>query len=120
MNEDLKGYIDRLRLEDVIWYVYIALVVLNIISNKYEKRHVLHNNLQDRNIFRSINIFVFTIAIFIYAFFIIRNVKYTNKNSDENVSKLNNLSFLSSIIFFIGGIINLYIEINGFGNELEI
>lgn len=121
MSKVLEDYIHRLRLEDVIWYIYIALVVLNIISNKYEEKHAICNNIEDRNIFRSINIFVFTVALFIYAFFIIRNIKYnSNQNNDNKTSKLNNLSLISSVIFLIGGIINLYVEIDGFNQDLEI
>ena len=105
----------------MIWYVYIALVPLNIISKEYEEKYNVCNNVSDRKLFRSINIFVLTVVLFIYRFFLIINIKYnTNSNNDKNRGKLNNLSLFASVIFLIGGIINLYVEINGFNQELEI
>lgn len=121
MNKEIEEYINRLKLEDVIWYIYIVLVILNLISNKYEARYVICNKLEDRNTFRTINIFVFTVALFIYAFFLIRNLKYnSNRNNDKTRWKINDLSLISSVIFLICGIVNLYIEIEGFNQEMEI
>lgn len=120
MNKNLDDYINRLRLEDTVWYIYGALIVLNLISNEYEKRHVIKNDIQDRNIFRKINIFVFIVALFIYVFFLIRNIKENNFNNNIKKQKLNSLSLFSSVIFMIGGIINLFIEIEGYDQELEI
>lgn len=121
MNRDLEDYIRRLRLEDIVWAVYVSLGILNIISNSYEEVYVKCNNIEDRNMFRSINIFIFTAAIFVYGFFVIRNLKYkSNKNNDIDREKLNYLSFTASIIFLIGGIINLYVEIQGYNKDLEI
>ena len=60
----------------MLYGIYVTLIVLNAISNKYEEEYIVCNKLEYRKVFRNINIFVFIVALFIYAFFLIRNLKY--------------------------------------------
>lgn len=136
MNDQLKEHMNRLNLEDIIWYIYILLVIFNLISNRYERAYGISKKVEDRNTFRDINIFVFIVILFIYGFFLIRNIKdlensekKDSKNNgrklgkpttNSNSEKLNYLSVFGGILFFLGGILNLYIELAGYDEELEI
>lgn len=121
MNKNLEDYINGLRIENIVWYAYISLIVFNIISNKYEEKHVITKNIEYRNIFRNINVFVLICALLIIAFFLIKVIKDNNNGkNDKKSGKLSNLSLISSILVLIVGIIDLYIELHGYNEELEI
>ena len=119
MNK-LQKHIKGLNLENIIWFVYIFLVSLNIISNKYEYDHVVTGNTEYRNIFRSINLFVVIVGIWIYTYFLIQNLNQTHDNKNPKKVHLNNVSVIASLVFFIGGILNIYLALNGFDEDIDL
>lgn len=89
--------------ENEIFYIYIAISILGLISNDLEKKN--------KEKYRSLNKFISisnTIALFIiYIYFFTQSYKkYKKKPSLKRL-----LLFISSILFLIAGLINLYIEI---------
>ena len=80
----------------------------------YEKQYNITKNKEYRYIFKNINIIIFIIAFFIYLYFL--NLNYQNVNSLNNPSKKealdSNVSLIASILFLIGGICYLFVEID--------
>ena len=110
MNEKLK----KLKIEDFIWIIYIFIAIFAIVSNYYEKEYNLTNNAVYKNNYKSINITIFIVAFFIYLYFLYLN--YQNVNSLNNPSKKeardSQISLIASILFLIGGICYLFVEID--------
>ena len=89
--------------ENEIFYIYIAISILGLISNDLEKKN--------KEKYRSLNKFISianAIALFIvYIYFFTESYKkYKKKPSKKRL-----LLFISSILFLIAGLINLYVEI---------
>ena len=60
-------------------------------------------------------------GLLITAFFLIKVIKDNNNSkNDKKSEKLSDLPLISSILVLIAGIIDLYIEIQGYNEELEI
>lgn len=106
--------LQRLREEDFIWVIYFFIALFAIISDAYERNFVLTNNLKSQKKFKTINITIFIVALFIYVHFVL--VNYENVHAlKRDVSKkegLNkHLGLVSALLFLIGGVIALYVEL---------
>ncbi len=107
MDEKLKN----LRNEDFIWLIYIFVSIFAIISNKLEKRYYLFRSYQDKKMYKYINITIFIIALLIYLYFVSLDLKNKRRTIDSK------LHLFAALLFFIGGIIYLYLEIKNFNSE---
>ena len=113
MNEKY-GLLKQLKIEDIIWIIYIGIIILCLYSNTLERDYILNNNINSKDKYRKINIFVFSIAVIVYLYFFkesyktINNLKFTDNKKKRN---LNELSFLASTLILISGITFLYIAI---------
>ena len=89
--------------ENEIFYIYIAISILGLISNDLEKKN--KEKYRTLNKFISITNAIALIIVYIY-FFTQSYKKYKRKPSLKRL-----LLFISSILFLIAGLINLYVEI---------
>ncbi len=113
MNDKVKK-LKRLQVEDWIWIIYIFVAIFAIVSNHFERKYELTNNLQDRNKYKTINIILFTVAFFIYLYFEVLNYEDINEfkvNATKKEVLTKHASFIASTLFLIGGIIYLIVEI---------
>jgi uncharacterized membrane protein YhaH (DUF805 family) len=119
IDEKLK----QLKIEDLIWLIYIVIIFLSWYSNELERKYFLFNDLISKKKYRYIMIFIFTILVLVYSYFLYDSYK-SIKNIDQNVSyetkKLNFLSFVSSLLIFISGLILLYIAYRDTDLSVEI
>lgn len=119
IDEKLK----QLKIEDLIWLIYIVIIFLSWYSNELERKYFLFNDLISKKKYRYIMIFIFTILVLVYSYFLYDSYK-SIKNIDQNVSyetkKLNFLSFVSSFLIFISGLILLYIAYRDTDLSVEI
>lgn len=108
--------LQRIQTEDFIWVIYFFIALFAIISDAYEKNFLLTNNLKSQKKFKTINITIFIVALFIYSYFVIVNYEDISMLRKEATKKevLNqHLSLVAALLFLIGGVINLYIELTG-------
>lgn len=109
INEQLQ----LLRNENLIWIIYIFISIFAIVSNHFEKQYDLTNDSESYKKFKTINICIFTIAFFIYLYFFVtiygklKNVKRTTERY-----RLTQAQLFGAILFLIGGVIYLIVEIS--------
>lgn len=111
---DINEILDKLKIEDNIWIIYLIIIGLSFYSNKIEKNYYLYNDLKSKDKYRKLNILIFSIAIVVYAYFFQDgfNSLINLKNcSDKNKVFFNNASFVASTLILISGAIFLYIAI---------
>ena len=127
MNKDLNiiKNIDRIKIEDFIWYIYFFIIGFNLYSNYLEKKYILENDIVARNKFRMINCAVLFVSLIIYFYFMsstyssLKNTDYVNTEAKK---QLQSIAFVASILFVIGGLLTLYVafNINTFDEEIAV
>lgn len=109
INEKLK----QLKNEDLIWIIYIFISISAIFSNKYEKESLIFKSKESYKKYKTINVCIFTIALFIYLYFL----ELTIKNSEDNHTEDDLARIFAALLFLIGGVIYLILEIKSTGEE---
>lgn len=109
INEKLR----LLRNEDLIWITYIFISVAAIVSNHFEKQYDLSKDKDAYKKYKTINICIFTVAFFIYLYFFITiHEKLKNVRESTERFRLTQAQLFGAILFLIGGIIYLIVEIS--------
>ena len=111
--KDINEQLQLLKNENLIWIIYIFISIFAIVSNHFEKQYDLTNDSESYKKFKTINICIFTIAFFIYLYFFVtiysklKNVKRTTERY-----RLTQAQLFGAILFLIGGVIYLIVEIS--------
>ncbi len=119
INDKLK----ELKIEEIIWIIYIGIIILSFYSNKLEKNYFLFKDQTSKEKYRKNMILIFSILIFVYFYFLkdsFNSIKNLKKYDTDKKKKLNYLSFIASLLIFISGIIFLYIAYNDYDIDVEL
>lgn len=106
MNKSMQ--IKNIDIENIIWVIYIIIILLAILSNYYEKNSIVNNSYKDGIDSKNINIFIFIVLVVIYIYFL--NNSYNQYR--DNPSDLNYTNLIANIFNVVGGVIFLYVAIN--------
>ena len=113
MNIGVK--LKRLSNENLIWVVYFFIVIAALLSNAYEEYFLKTGDLREQKIFKTLNITVFSIAFFIYLYFVIisyEEVEELKRTSTKKEVINAHVRLIASILFLVAGGLALYTEIN--------
>ena len=113
-NDFLNKKLNQLKIEDFIWFIYIGIIFMSWYANSLERKYFIYNNIESKEKYRKIMIFIFSILIIVYFYFLkdsYDDVKNMNPCESEEVKKLTFLSYIGSLLIFISGVIFLYIAI---------
>lgn len=122
-SDDLNKKLKELNIEDFIWIIYIGIILLSFYSNHLERDYYINNSERSKDTYNKINIFVFSIALIVYIYFLkgsydsFKNLKETDSDLKK---KLVTLSFIGSLLFVIGGAIILYVSVNNNSLDVEL
>ena len=120
---ELSEKLNQLKMEDYIWLIYIGIIFTNWYANNLERKYFIYDDLVSKDKYRKIMIFIFSILIIIYLYFLkssfedIKNLKYYD--SDEK-RYLTYLPFAGSLLITISGFIFLYIAIKDEDIDVEL
>ena len=120
---DVNGILEKLNVEENIWYIYLIIIFLSFYSNKVERKYYLYKDLNSKKKYRSLNILIFSIAVVVYTYFFkdgydeIINLKNCD---DNNKVFFNKASFIASTLILISGIIFLYIAVYDTNLDTEL
>ena len=120
MNYDKIKQID---IENFIWVIYIGIIILSWYSNSLEKNYYINNDFISRDKYRKILIFIFTILVIVYFYFLkssYNDLVNLNYYDSDKKKTLVYLSFIGSLLIFISGIIFLYIAYSDEELNVEI
>ena len=124
MNYDNLNYkLRQLNIEDNICIIYIGIIILSWYANSLEKKYFIYNDYFSKNKYRKVMIFIFTILLFVYFYFLKGSYEdYKNISSNDSCKKQNLviLSFIASLLIFISGLIFLYIAYKDQELDVEI
>ena len=120
---DIQNRLKEIKIEDFIWIIYLGIIGLSYYSNYLEKQYFLNKDLNCKEKYRNIIIFIFSILLLVYAYFLIdsyQSIKSLDSNTDNKTKTLTYLSFIASFLIFISGLIFLYIAINDENINIEL
>lgn len=123
MNYDLFNKLKQLKIENFIWVIYIGIIILSWYSNSLEKKYFIFNDLYSKDKYRHVMIFIFSILIIVYFYFLYDSYKDFKNLSNKDSCKKQNLvilSFIASLLIFISGLIFLYIAYKDQELDVEI
>lgn len=112
--ESLNKKLKQLKIEDFIWIIYIGIIFMSWYANSLEKKYFIYNDLVSREKYRKMMIFIFSILIVIYFYFLkdsYDDVKNINPCESDEIKNLTFLSYIGSLLIFVSGLIFLYIAI---------
>lgn len=122
-NKELNNKLKQLKTENFIWVIYIGIILLSWYSNSLEKRYFIYNDLQSKEKYRKIIIFIFSILLIIYFYFLkdsYKDIKNIKPYDSEKKQQLITLSFVGSLLITISGLIFLYIAIKDEDINVEL
>lgn len=112
MNNELNDKLKQLKIEEFIWIIYIGIIALSFYSNKLEKNYFIYNDLNSKEKYRKTMIFIFSILILVYLYFVkdsYDDYKKLKENDSIKKKNLTYLSFIGSLLIAVSGFIFLYI-----------
>lgn len=122
-DKEIINRLKEIKIEDYIWIIYIIIIILSLYSNELEKRYFINNDLNSRDKYRNITLFIFLILIIIYAYFLYgsyNDLKKLSINDSDKKKNLTYLSFIASLLIFISGLIYIYIILNDPNIDVEV
>lgn len=121
--DSLNNKLKQLKIEDFIWLIYIFIILLSWYSNNLERKYFIYNDLESKEKYRKIMIFIFSILIIVYLYFLkdsYDDIKKLNKYDSQKTKTLIFLSFIASLLIVISGFIFLYIAVNDEDLNVEL
>lgn len=115
--------LQRIDTEDFIWVIYFFIALAAIISDTYEKQFLINKDLKSQKKFKTINITIFIVALFIYVYFVFINyqdIKALKRDASKKEVLNQHLSLVAALLFLVAGVINLYVELTGDAPDVEL
>ena len=107
---NIKERIKQIDVENIIFWVYLVIILLSFYANKLEKNYWITKNENSKIGYRNIQIVIFSIALLVYIYY--ANSSYQSlkeKPLSPHTQYLNKLAFTASSLVLISGVILLYI-----------
>ena len=120
MDDKLKK-LKEIKVENVIWIIYIGIIILSWYANSKEKKYLLYDDLLSRKEYQNLLVIIFTILLVIYYYFVKSSYNdMINLTAFDSIKKqmLTKFSFLGSFLILISGTIFLILAI--LDDEIDI
>lgn len=111
---DINARLKKLRNEDIIWIIYFFISAFAILSNHLDRVFIETKDINAYHKEKGINITIFIIAFFIYLYFVLsitKDLGHMEQNFNDEKYRHTFLQLIAALLFLIGGIIYLYLEI---------
>lgn len=120
MNNKLKR-LEDIKIENIVWIIYIGIIILSWYANSKEKKYLLYNDLLSKKEYQNLLILIFTILVIVYFYFAKSGYEdILNLTSYDSPKKqmLTKFAFIGSFLILVSGIIYLILAI--LDDEIEI
>lgn len=122
MNEKEERLKD-IKTENLIWIVYIGIIILSWYANSKEKHFVLYNDEKSKKEYQNLMILIFSALVIAYYYFAKDSLKDYQKLTPFDSKKKKNLttaSLIASIFILVSGLILLGIAMTDEDIDIEI
>lgn len=112
-----------IKTENLIWVVYIGIIILSWHANSKEKHFVLYKDDKSKKEYQNLMILIFSILVMAYYYFAKDSLKDYQKLTpfdSKKKKKLTTASLIASIFILVSGLILLGIAITDEDIDIEI
>lgn len=112
MNAETMNRLKKLDIEEMLWIVLIGLILLSFYANQKEREYLVDGNDESKEKYRELMLFIFVVALGTYFYYFCDSIQELwglNSSSSEEEVWYAKLSFVSSLLIFVAGIILVYI-----------
>lgn len=123
MSKELENKIRSINNEDLIWIVYLGIIIFSFYSNELEKKYFIYNDLNCKKKYKDTLIIIFSILLVVYTYFLkssINDIKCLKSTDSIKKKYLVYLSFCASLLITISGFILLFIAFYDDSIDVEI
>ena len=123
MNREVVDRLKEISNEDFIWIIYLGIIFLSFYSNSIERKFFLTGDTSLKSEYRKIIIFIFSILIIVYLYFVqdaYNSVKKLKTFDSERKKQLTYLALFASVLIAVSGAIFLYIALKDENIDIEL
>lgn len=123
MSKEKEELLKTLKIEDLVWFIYLIIIGLSFYSNYIERIYIYTNSEESKNKYRTINIIIFIIFVLICAYFTYENYQAIIKLKDSDSDNKKNLTYIelvASLFALLSALLFLYAAIKDIDIETEI
>ena len=123
--DDFERELNKLNINDFIWLIYFFIVLFSLISDSFQRKYLLTNNKNYRNIGRGITLTLLVTAFFIYLYFVIDSIEDINilKNKNSSTERERRVALerlITTLVFLVGGALSIYTEVDDKGGDIDL
>lgn len=121
--DDRLEKLNDIKIENIVWLIYIGIIILSYYSNSKEKRYLLYNDQLAKKQYQNLLIIIFSILLVIYYHFAkdsYKDLQKLNKFDSKKKKTLTKFSFIASSLILISGIIFLGLAIADDDIDIEL
>lgn len=119
-NKELEQKLKQLKTEDFIWLIYIGIIFASWISNGYERKYFIENDLDNKKNYRIIMTIIFIVLVAVYIYFFKDSYKDLKNIKPSDSKRKKDLTFIASLLILISVIIYLFVVIADENIEVEL
>ena len=117
---DINKTLKLLNNEDIVWIIYLFIVVFALYTNKLEREYIFDKDKNKKKNASKINTIILVVAFFIYLYLAsvaMDSCKYTKNEKDKRIA-IERL--IVSLTFLVGGALAIYTDYDNNMNNLDI
>lgn len=121
-NETIRRIKD-IEFEDMVFVVFIVIIIMSYIANDFEKKFFVYRDEEDKRTYYYLQIIIFLIIVVINIYYVLKSLKDVSTlsiNDSFNRKKYAKLDLIASISALVATSIILYIAITDKDIEAEI
>lgn len=121
MNENINKRLEKIRIENFIWIIYLFIIGFSFYANSLEKDYFLTKNEKSKDSYRKINSTIFILLILVYSYFEKDSItSFQEQEKSLKKKHLDILSLIATTAVLISGFIFLYIILEDTDLQEEI
>ena len=123
MDNEIIKRIKEIEFEDIVFVIFIVIIIMSYIANDFEKKFFIYKNESDKKTYYYLQIVIFLIIVVINIYYVLANLKEVSNlswNDSYKRRKYAKLDLFASVSALIATSIILYIAISDKDIESEI
>ena len=123
MDSELKKRINEINTENVVFLIFIILIIMSYVANSFEKKYFLYSDNSYKKIYYYIQVVIFFVVVSVNLYYVyISYLEVANLSWCSSYKKIKYayLDYYASIFALIAGLILLYVAIDDVDIDTEI